>query len=366
MFLLIAIGAVAIWWIFYREYETTDDAYVGGNMVVIASRQEGCVESYFVEDTNLVKEGDVLVTLDPTDYVTQFEAKRSALAIAARQVYGQYEDFKQKKANLALQKAKYERAQLDLSNRNGLVDAEAISKEDYDHAVAEFKVAKASVDLARSQLEAARATLGKTKLRRNPTILHAEAELTAAYLAVQRCTIRSPVTGYVAKRNVQVGQSIRPGTPLMNVVPLNNLWVDANFKETQLEYLRIGQPVEMISDFYGSKVKFKGKIVGMFAGSGSVFALLPAQNATGNWIKIVQRVPIRISLDPEQVKKYPLVLGLSMKVSVTIADTTGVVLAANVETEKTSTTIYETDLEPLKILIRGILRENLGSEVLNK
>ncbi len=359
LMILIAIAIGAVWVLFYKGYESTDDAYVTGDVVVVSSRQDGCILSYKAEDADYVEEGDVLVHLDPTDYLANFEQKKTSLALAARQVLNLYEDVQQKKANVVLEEAKYHRADLNMTNRTDLVVTEAIAKEDYQHAEAEFKISKAALDLAKHQLEAAEASLGTTELQNHPSIENAKIELITSYLGLQRCTIVSPVSGFIAKRKVQVGQTVRSGTPLMNIVPLNSVWVEANFKETQLERIRIGQPVKMTADVYGSTVVYDGTVAGLLPGSGSVFSLLPSQNATGNWIKIVQRVPTRILLDPEQVKKHPLVLGLTIFTTIDVKNSDGKILADRKSTQTVKTTIYQLDMQPIEEVASRIILDNL-------
>lgn len=357
--ILSAIAAAVIWWLFYRNYEATDDAYVNGNIIVLSSRQEGSVVSCYVVTTDLVREGDLLVRLDPTDFLVNVEQKKAALALAARNVRELYEDVNQKGANVKVETAKYDRAALNFKNRQPLLDTEAIPQEDIEHAEADFKVQRASLDLAHFQLEAAKAALGTAPLKEHPAIENAKCELIEALLAHSRCGIKAPVTGYIANKNVQVGQSVKAGTPLLNIIPLNEIWVDANFKETQLQNLRIGQAATLISDMYGSAVSFNGKIVGLQPGTGSTFSLLPTQNATGNWIKIVQRVAVKISLDQEQVQKFPLVLGLSMTVSVDILDTSGERLIEKPVQQIAKTAVFDVDLNEFNPIIDQIIENNL-------
>ncbi len=354
-----AIWWCVTWWLVYRNYESTDDAYIGGNMVVLSSRQDGSVIAIHVDDTVYVKQGDVLVQLDSADYLENFNQKKDSLALAARHVVGLDEDVQQQKANVLLQEAKHERAALDASSRGALVDSEAIAVEDFQHATADLQIAKASLELARHQLKAAQAALGSTELAEHPMIENAKSELKVAYLRWQRCTIKAPVTGYIAKRNVQLGQTVGAGTSLMAIVPLDAIWVDANFKETQLEKIRIGQPVQLRADIYGSAVVFNAKVAGLIPGSGSVFSLLPPQNASGNWIKIVQRVPVRIYLDQEEMKKYPLVLGLTVYTTIDISDTTGLMLADKPIEQLTRTDVFEIDMHPVETIISEILKANL-------
>lgn len=359
LLILAGIAAAIIWSIFYRNYQTTEDAYVGGNILVLSSRQDGSVTSCYVESADFVREGEILVALDPTDYLGNVELKKAALAKAARNVGTLYEDVEQKKASVKLEQAKYNRATLNYENRKPLKETEAIPQEEIENAEADFKVQKASLEFALSQLESSKVALGQTKLKEHPDIQKAKVELIDALIALSRCTIRAPSSGYIANKNVQIGQTIKAGTPLLNIVPLSPLWVDANFKETQLENIRVGQPVTLISDIYGQELIFHGRIEGLLPGSGSTFSLLPTQNATGNWIKIVQRVGVRISLDPEQIKKYPLVLGLSMTVSVDISDTTGVPLSQKPLQQFANTKIFDLNVAEYHPMIDQIINDNL-------
>lgn len=356
-----ALIAYVIWWFVFRNHETTDDAYVGGNMVVLTSRQMGSVVAYYADDTDFVEQGQLLVGLDPTDYLLAFEQKKSALELAARHVRDQFEAVKQREADVILKKATRHRAWLDYKNRMALVDSEAISQEDFYHARADFQVAKSSLALSEHELEAALAALGTTDLRQHPLIEQAKVDLREAYLALKRCSILAPVSGYIAKRSVQAGQSIKASTPLLSIIPLESIWVDANFKETQLEFIRIGQPVDVWADMYGSDVLFHGRVGGIQGGSGSVFSLLPPQNASGNWIKIVQRVPVRIYLDPEEVKKNPLFLGLSVYVKVYNADTSGPMLAGRlVPKALMETKVFDIPMHELEGVMNSLISANLG------
>lgn len=359
LFLLSAVAAVFLWWEYFRNYETTEDAYVNGNVIVLSSRQEGSVISCHALNTEYVQEGELLVRLDPTDYHQQLDKKIAELSSAARKVLGLYEAVQEKKANVRLATAKYERASLDVENRKALQNTEAIKEEDIQHAEAEHKEQSAALNLAKHELYAAEATLGSPPYSEHPEIEVAKVAVIEAFLALSRCSIKAPAAGYIANKNVQVGQPIKAGTPLMNIVPLNFLWVDANFKETQLSDIRIGQPVELKADMYGGDVIFRGKVEGLVPGSGSTFSLIPTQNATGNWIKIVQRVPVRISLDQEEVKKSPLILGLTMSVSVDISDTSGLQLADKPLQQSAKTEVFNVNLEEIQTLMSKIVDENL-------
>jgi membrane fusion protein (multidrug efflux system) len=343
---LIALGTVvaicAIGWGAYEflvasHYETTDNAYVQGNVIQITPQVGGTVMAIMADDTNFVKAGEPLVKLDPTDMRVALEQAEANLAQAVRQVRTLYSNNGTLNAQIALRQADVARAKAevslandDLKRRQTLTGIGAVSKEELNHARGKVTTAQsmltaadAGVAAAREQLVSNQTMTEGTSIQDHPTVLAAAAKVRAAYVALQRATLPAPVDGYVAKRTVQLGQRVAAGTPLMSVVPLSNLWVDANFKEGQLRNVRIGQPVKLTADVYGSKVEYTGKVDGLGVGTGSAFALLPAQNATGNWIKVVQRVPVRIELDKDQLAKSPLRVGLSMNVEVNISNTDG-------------------------------------------
>lgn len=259
---------------------------------------------------------------------------------------------------MLVEQTKLAKSELDYLNRDALIAFEAIPREDYEHAKSQFEVSKAAVQLAQHQLESAEGAVTKV-LEEDPNIEVAKMEFLAAYLQLQRCKIVSPVSGYIAKRNVQVGQNVKAGAPLMNIVPLDNIWVEANYKETQLENVRIGQPVKLTSDMYGSDVVFDGVVEGFIPGSGSVFSLLPPQNTTGNWIKIVQRVPVRIKLVPEQIKRYNLLLGLSMYAKINVEDKSGTKFLDKSIPVLVKTDIYDVDVKPAYKMMEDIVKSNL-------
>ncbi|MGH8447010.1 MAG: HlyD family efflux transporter periplasmic adaptor subunit, partial [Solimonas sp.] len=221
-------------------------------------------------------------------------------------------------------------ARADLARRLEVAGEGGISGEELQHARDQVAVLEAALNTSQEDLSTTRAQIDDTTVADHPQVLAAAAKVREAALALKRTKIVAPVSGIIARRGVQVGQRIAPGAPLMAVVPLDNAWVDANFKEVQLEQMRIGQPVELHADIYGKDVRYHGKIAGLGAGSGAAFALLPAQNASGNWIKIVQRVPVRIALDPQELAAHPLRVGLSMTVSIDLHDTSGSLVATQV------------------------------------
>lgn len=363
--LCIIIGIVwtAHWYLYGRFEQTTEDAYVNGNMVQLMSQIPGTVTSINADDTQLVQEGQVLLTFDPTDMTVALQSAEANLAEAVRNVRQLFETVKSAEAAVTLRQAELEKATSDLEKRRGLTGISAISKEDYAHYETAVKTAKAQYDASVYDLKRAEASVSKTDLEHQPLVMQAEANLTQAYLNEKRTVIMSPVTGYVAKRNVQVGQRVLVNTPMLSIIPLNQIWVDANYKESELSRLRIGQPVILHADAYPD-VTYHGKIFGLNAGTGSAFSLLPPQNATGNWIKIIQRLPVRIEMDPRELEKHPLQLGLSMEVNTNTHDTKGVALAQSSPLKPLyQTVIYSKQLADANELIAKIIKDNAGASI---
>jgi len=342
LFIIIALGVTLAYFLFWQHEEETEDAYVAGHLVQITPQITGTVRKVMFDDTELVKKGDVLITLDDSDFQLAYDRAQNELIQAIRQNKQQTATNSQAKAQVLLRKADLARAQADLRRRELLSGTDAISGEELSHARAAVVQAQAALKAVEAAETSAQAAIGNNiPLRQQPAVQTAVSRIKDAWLNLQRTQIHAPIAGQVAKRNVQVGQRITQGVPLMAVVPLDNLWVDANFKESQLRKMRIGQSVEMVSDLYGSKVVYHGKVMGLSAGTGSAFSLLPAQNATGNWIKVVQRVPVRISLDSRELRANPLRMGLSMTVKVDISESgTGKGMASTAEK---GTVLPETD-----------------------
>jgi membrane fusion protein (multidrug efflux system) len=314
---VLALIAVALWWLLTGQYrETTEDAYVDGNVVAVTAQVSGVVTAIAADNTDYVDAGSNVVKLDDTDARLALARAEAQLARTVRQVRAQYANVGQTRANLQLREIELVKAKADLAHRRDLLASGAISGEEVRHAEDAVHAATAGLGVARQQLAASSALIDRSSIATNPDVLAASSRVRDAWIAVYRTDVPAPVSGMVTKRNVQLGQKINPGVSLMSVVPLDHLWVNANFKEDQLRHIRIGQKVDLVADVYGDEVVYRGSVVGQEPGTGSAFSLLPAQNATGNWIKVVQRVPIRIALDPQQVAKHPLQLGLSMKVSV--------------------------------------------------
>ena len=325
-----AIGYGAYWFVDGRFYESTDDAYVNGDVVQVTSEVPGTVLSLKVDDTQRVDVGQPLLQLDPADAKIAVANAEADLARAVRQVRGLFAQSKELRAQIDQREQAERTADEDLQRRGGLIADGAISAEELSHARDALTTTRANVAAAREQLDQTIAQIDGTTIADHPQVLAAAAAVRNAELALHRTDLTSPVTGIIAKRSVEVGQRVAAGTPLMAVVPLEDVWVDANFKEVQLNRMRAGQPVTVHTDLYGHGVTYHGRLVGISAGSGSAFALLPAQNASGNWIKIVQRVPVRVALDPKELEAHPLRVGLSTTVTVDIHDTQGALIATQV------------------------------------
>jgi membrane fusion protein, multidrug efflux system len=316
---LVAIGYTLYWAQVLRYHQGTDDAYVGGNVVQITPQISGTVIGIGADDTQFVKAGQPLVRLDQADARVALDQAEAQLARTVRDVRNLYATTSQLEAAVQLRQSDLDAAQQDLVRRQQLGSSGAVSGEELQHARDAVKGAQAGLLAAQQQLAATRARVDNTTLEDHPQVRDAAAAVRNAYLQLSRTELPAPVAGFVARRNVQLGQRVGPGAALMAVVPLDQVWVDANFKEPQLARMRVGQPVRLTADLYGTKILYHGTVAGFGAGTGSAFSLLPAQNATGNWIKIVQRVPVRIALDAREVAAHPLQIGLSMKADVDVS-----------------------------------------------
>ncbi|MBN6776358.1 HlyD family efflux transporter periplasmic adaptor subunit [Pseudomonas granadensis] len=360
---VVVLLAIAGVWAYHefigRWNESTDDAYVNGNVVEITPLVTGTVVSIGADDGDLVQEGQVLVNFDPNDAEVGLQSAKAKLARTVRQVRGLYSNVDGMKAQVNAQQAEVQKAQDNYNRRKNLAQGGAISQEELSHARDDLTSAQNALANAKQQLKTTSALVDDTVVSSHPDVMSAAADLRQAYLTNARSTLIAPVTGYVAKRTVQLGQRVQPGTALMAVIPLNQLWIDANFKETQLRDMRIGQPVDIEADLYGSDVKYSGTVDSLGAGTGSAFALLPAQNATGNWIKIVQRVPVRIHINAEELAKHPLRVGLSTNVEVNLHDQSGPVLAQQPPQKASfSTNVYDRQLAEADAMIAQLIHDN--------
>ena len=355
------IAWLLYWVLVARWHEDTDDAYVQGNVVTVTPQVGGTVVGITVDDGMKVQAGQVLVRFDHTDTDVAYQQAVANLANTVRQVRGLYKAVDAGQADIAARRVALEQARADVARRSGLVASGAVSAEELAHAKAQLASAEAALSASQETTARNRALVDNSTLAANPQVQAAAAQLRQAYLAAQRAQIVAPVSGYIAKRNVQLGQRIAPGTPLMAIVPLDEVWVDANFKETQLKKLRLDQSVELTSELYGDDVVYHGKLQSLGMGTGSAFSLLPAQNASGNWIKIVQRVPVRIALDRKELQEHPLRLGLSMGVDVNLRDKGDGLLPTTTDNGKGLVTdAYARQLAKADALIDGVIRDNLG------
>jgi membrane fusion protein, multidrug efflux system len=363
------IGVVySAYWLFDGRYnESTDDAYVAGNVVQVTPQVAGTVIAIKADDTNFVKAGDNLVLLDKADAKVALDQAEASLAQTVRQVRSLFTTNASLAANVELAQSQLAKAQADLERRKNLTKSGAVSYEELNHVETAVKSAQADLLAAKEKLTTNQAFTENTNIENHPAVMQASAKVHEAYLAFQRAAIPAPVSGYIAKRSVQVGQRVAPGNPLMAIIPLDQVWVDANFKEGQLAHLRINQPVTLEADMYGGKIEYHGKIVGLSAGTGGAFSLLPAQNATGNWIKVVQRVPVKIQLDSDQLRTHPLRIGLSIVATVDVKDQSGAQLASATPTQS----VYQTDVYgkldvEADTLIKNIIAKNSGAQIPKK
>jgi membrane fusion protein, multidrug efflux system len=373
--LVAGIAYGAYWALVLNHFESTDNAYVQGNVVQLTPQVAGTVVAINADDTDHVKAGQLLVKLDPADAQVALDQAEAQLAQTVREVRTLYANNSTLKAQIALREAEVVRARSDLARaeddvtrRSPLVATGAVGKEELDHVSAQLAVSKSGVAAAQSSVQAAREQLTSNQtltdgiaVDQHPNVLRAAARVREAYLALRRADLLSPVDGFVAKRSVQLGQRVQAGVPLMSVIALDQVWVEANFKESQLRNLRLGQPVTLVADVYGKKVEYRGTIEGLGAGTGAAFALLPAQNATGNWIKVVQRVPVRIVLDARDLVDHPLRVGLSMEARVDVGKTDGRMLAdAGRASATVQTNVFDQDNSAADAEVRKIIAANGG------
>lgn len=352
-----------IYWLLYLQFhQYTDDAYANGNLINVNAAIPGSVIAFFADDTDLVEEGQLLVQLDSTLYQMQYEQELAALAATVLNVRQLYDTVEVNRANQESKKIAFQRAQYDFNNRAHLVDSQAISNEDFVHARDDFKTAESNLRQAEAQFFASLDAAGNTDSEHHPLIEEQKAKVRAAYYNLHHCSVYASYTGYIAQRTVDVGQWVTPTTNMMAIIPKDYVWVDANYKETQLTYMRIGQPATVWFDIYGSQ-EFQGKVLGIASGSGSVFSLIPPQNATGNWIKIVQRLPVRIGIDPKDLQHFPLRLGISAEVDVNITDQNLPMLAQTPSLKPISTTgVFNINLEKVNQIIQEIIEKNMAKK----
>jgi len=358
---LIALVWLSWWLLEARFYESTDDAYVAGDLVNVMSQVSGTVVSIAADETDRVQAGQELVRLDATDAQIALQEAEQQLARTVRQTRTVFATRDQLRAVVGQRRSELARAQSDFDRRRDLAASGAVSGEELGHAQDALKAARDALIAAEKNLAASSALVGHTGVADNPEVRAAATQVELAWLALARTSVRAPLTGYVARRTVQLGERISPGAPLMAIVPLGRLWLEANFREVQLRHMRIGQPATVVADLYGGHVTFHGRVVGLGMGTGSAFALLPAQNATGNWIKVVQRVPVRIALDGSELTAHPLRIGLSTVVTIEVRDASGPQLAQTPPQEPVlATGAFDVDRSEIRARIEKIIEENTG------
>ena len=358
---LIALVWLSWWLLEARFYESTDDAYVAGDLVNVMSQVSGTVVSIAADETDRVQAGQELVRLDATDAQIALQEAEQQLARTVRQTRTVFATRDQLRAVVGQRRSELARAQSDFDRRRDLAASGAVSGEELGHAQDALKAARDALIAAENNLAASSALVGHTGVADNPEVRAAATQVELAWLALARTSVRAPLTGYVARRTVQLGERISPGAPLMAIVPLGRLWLEANFREVQLRHMRIGQPATVVADLYGGHVTFHGRVVGLGMGTGSAFALLPAQNATGNWIKVVQRVPVRIALDGSELTAHPLRIGLSTVVTIEVRDASGPQLAQTPPQEPVlATRAFDVDRSEIHARIEEIIEANTG------
>lgn len=380
IFLVLAL-AYGVWWLLYAaHYESTDDAYVQGNLIPISAQIPGTIIAIGADETQTVPQGQQLITLDRSDTALALAQAEAALAQTVRHtrtLFVQNEalaaDVAVREADITREAVALDRARKDLARRAALRRSGGVSGEELLHAQVAVKSAEAGLAQARAALAAAKAKLATNRAltddstaATHPDVLRAADQVRQAWLADHRTRVVAPVAGMVARRTAQLGQHIQAGAPLMTLVPLESLWVDANFKENQLRAMHPGQKATLVSDLYGDEVRYHGTVIGISAGSGGAFALLPAQNASGNWIKVVQRIPVRISLDPDVLRQHPLRVGMSMTVRVDLSSGPDdaekhPMQAVRRDAPALATSVYDHPPAEVDARIQRIIQENLGS-----
>ncbi|GGP27624.1 efflux RND transporter periplasmic adaptor subunit [Silvimonas amylolytica] len=362
--LLVIIAAIAYlaWYLLVARYSvSTDDAYVNGNLVQLTPQIAGTVVRINADDTQHVTRGEAMVELDTADTQLALSNAEAQLARTTRQVSATYINNHFLDANIASRRAELTRAQQDLARRLTAIGSGSVSAEDLDHARRTVDEAQSALEAAQQAAHANLALSGAGPVAQHPDVLAAASKVRDTWLAWSRTRIAAPVSGYVARRSVQIGQRVAPGNQMLAIVPLDEVWVDANFKEVQLQHVRIGQPVELVADAWGGKVVYHGQVAGFSAGTGAAFAALPAQNATGNWIKVVQRLPVRITLNPRELAEHPLQIGLSMTVDVDVHQQTGANMSTTARTAF-HTDVFTQDPHEADRLIEQIITANLVSD----
>lgn len=365
---LVLLLLVLVYWIFFGQFrEYTNDAYVGGNRVELTSQISGSVVSIYADDTDYVKAGQLLLELDPTEAIIRLESAKAKLAQSLRDVVKLFETVKELEAQAEIDQAELIKTTQDYEHRENLVESGGVSVEDFEHAEAALKTAFNALLVTHHRLKAAIAQIDHTTVITHPLVEEGKNTLRDAWVNLKRCKIYAPVSGIVSQRKIQVGEWINPTQPLLAIVPLDQIWADVNYKEVQLKHLRIGQPATIHADIYGSHVTYHGKVAGLTGGTGAVFSVLPPQNATGNWIKIVQRLTVRVHFDLDEIQKNPLLLGLSLEVTTNTHDRSGLRLSSvSIEKPQFETDIFDRQLEGVDLFIEEIIKNNVDPVYLSE
>lgn len=361
---LLAIAFLLYWLFVLQYYAYTDDAYVEGNMVFITPLRSGFITQIHTDDTFLVQRGQLLIDLDTTDSEIALSKAKEELAAVVREVCKEFHQVFVYRAEIEIAQAELIRAKQDYQHRQDVIEQGGVSTEDLEHAKAALDSSTAALQRVTFLYELALSLVQGTSVESHPHVLAAADKVREAYVQLKRCKIHSPVEGLVAQRKAQVGMWVESGKPLMSVIPLDQIWVNANFKETQMKFMRIGQKVKLTADLYGDDIPYQGIIVGLPGAAGDAFSLLPPQNLSGNWIKIVQRVPVRVSVDPKQLREHPLRIGLSMEATVDLSDKDGSLLPKSIIGPIYSTSIYDGELQGVEALIQRILDKNIDPKLL--
>lgn len=364
--LVLLMIALILWLFIFRFRAYTNDAYVEGNQVFITPLHPGFVTSIHTDDTFLVEKGQLLVELDKTDARLALDQAEEILAQTVREVCQAFHEVFAQKADIEVKKAGLILTAQDFHHREGVLAAEGVSLENYQHAVAALRAGYFSLQATETLYQKALSLVQGTSIKTHPRVLAAAYRLREAWVQLYRCNIYSPVEGLAAQRTIQVGMQVNGGQPLLSVIPLDQIWVNANYKETQLKRMRIGQKVKITSDLYGRDIIFHGKVVGLPGGAGNAFSLLPPQNLSGNWIKIVQRLPVRVELDPEEIKHHPLRIGLSMEATTYFRDQQGeLVPTSTVGSPLYQTPIFEEEEKGDRECVEEVINANLDPTLIH-
>lgn len=357
--IILIIISLLLWFFIWRLRAYTDDAYVEGNLVIITPLQDGFIEAIHSDDTYLVEKGQLIVEMDRTDAEIALEIAKKQLANTVRSVSESFHQVFVYRADHEIKKAEFIKAAQDYKHREDVISELGVSLEDFEHAIAAFKASFFALWQTENLYDRALSVVQGTSVKTHPSVQEAAANVRSAWVKLYRCNIYSPVKGLVAQRTAQVGMWVKAGDPLMAVIPLDQIWVNANFKETSMKHMRIGQSVKLTSDLYGGGVTYHGKIVGLPGGAGNAFSLLPPQNLSGNWIKIVQRLPVRVELDPKEMQSYPLRVGLSMEATVDLSQEGRLIPKEDEPHPNYATTIFQKEESGDELLINEIITQNL-------